>query len=155
MGNVPMHEWKMPLKNWGMVSTLSGPLGLLWCGANRLPKRPGNLVILSHSVMSKLHAYGVLKYGKCSHAEWKIPLKYLGMVPTLSGSLGLPWCGSHRLTKCPGYLVLLLCLVKSCCVQTNCPCHVQSKAWALYPCMSGRCPYSIGACFHFQVGRWN
>jgi hypothetical protein len=28
MGNVSMHEWKMPLKYWGMVLTLSGPLGL-------------------------------------------------------------------------------------------------------------------------------
>ena len=28
MGNVSMHEWKMPLKYWGMVPTLSGPLGL-------------------------------------------------------------------------------------------------------------------------------
>jgi hypothetical protein len=23
-----MHEWKMPLKYWGMLSSLSGPLGL-------------------------------------------------------------------------------------------------------------------------------
>ncbi len=28
MGNVSMHEWKMPLNYWGMVPTLSGPLGL-------------------------------------------------------------------------------------------------------------------------------
>ena len=28
MGNVSMHEWKMPLKYWGKVLTLSGPLGL-------------------------------------------------------------------------------------------------------------------------------
>ena len=28
MGNVSMHKWKMPLKYWGIVPTLSGPLGL-------------------------------------------------------------------------------------------------------------------------------
>ena len=28
MGNVPMHEWMMLLKYWGMVPALSGPLGL-------------------------------------------------------------------------------------------------------------------------------
>ena len=28
MGNVPMHEWMMPLKYWGMVPALSGLLGL-------------------------------------------------------------------------------------------------------------------------------
>ena len=28
MGNASMHKWKMPLKYWGMVPTLSGPLGL-------------------------------------------------------------------------------------------------------------------------------
>ena len=28
MGIVPMHEGKMPLKYWGMLLSLSGPLGL-------------------------------------------------------------------------------------------------------------------------------
>jgi len=28
LGIVPMHEWKMPLKYWSMLSSLSGPLGL-------------------------------------------------------------------------------------------------------------------------------
>ena len=28
MAIVPMHEWKMPLKYWGMLSFLSGQLGL-------------------------------------------------------------------------------------------------------------------------------
>ena len=28
MGNASMHKWKMLLKYWGMVPTLSGPLGL-------------------------------------------------------------------------------------------------------------------------------
>ena len=81
---------------------------------------------------------------------YKMYAKYRCMVPTLSGPLGLPWCGSHRLTNCPGYLVLLLCLVKSCCVQTNCPCHLQCmgivpmhewkvplKYWGMFPFPSG------------------
>jgi hypothetical protein len=28
LGNCPMYECKMPLKYWGMLSSLSGPLGL-------------------------------------------------------------------------------------------------------------------------------
>jgi len=28
MGILPMHEGKMPLKYWGMLPSLSGPLGL-------------------------------------------------------------------------------------------------------------------------------
>jgi hypothetical protein len=60
-----------------------------------------------------------------------MPLKYLGMVSTLSGPLVLPWCGSHRLTKRPGYLVFLVCLVKSCCIQTNSP--FQVKSWGIVP----------------------
>jgi hypothetical protein len=43
MGNVSMHKWKMPLKYWGMVPTLSGPLGLgraadTMVGGGDLPK---------------------------------------------------------------------------------------------------------------------
>ena len=81
---------------------------------------------------------------------YKMYAKYRGMVPTLSGPLGLPWCGSHWLTNCPSYLLVLLCFVKSCCVQTNCLCHVQSigivpmhewkvplKYWGMLPFPSG------------------
>ena len=45
--------------------------------------------------------------------EWKVPLKYRGTLSFLSGSLGLPWCDAHQLTKHPKYLVLLLFLVVS------------------------------------------
>jgi hypothetical protein len=34
MGIVPMHEWKMPLKYWGMIPSLSGPLGLQQSGGH-------------------------------------------------------------------------------------------------------------------------
>jgi hypothetical protein len=39
--------------------------------------------------------------------------KNTGPVHMQSGPLRLPWCGAHRLTKRPGYLVLLLFLVVS------------------------------------------
>ena len=32
MGTVPMHEWKMPMKYWGMLPSPCGPLGLLQSG---------------------------------------------------------------------------------------------------------------------------
>ena len=34
MGIVPMHEWKMSLKYWGMIPSLSGPLGLRQSGGH-------------------------------------------------------------------------------------------------------------------------
>jgi hypothetical protein len=55
----------------------------------------------------------------------KIYIKYRGLIPMLSGPLGLTWCGAHQLTTHLTYLVLLMCLVVS-----KLWTHVVSKAWA-------------------------
>ncbi len=80
----------------------------------------------------------------------KMYVKYCDIILTVSGPLGLPWCGAQRLTKRPGYLVILLCLVVSCCVQTNCPCHV--KIMCISPIHEWKVPLKYRGMHTFPTG---
>ena len=43
--------------------------------------------------------------------------------------------------------------ITACYCETIFISYATFEAWALFPCMSGRCPWSIGVCFHPHVGR--
>ncbi len=81
----------MYVKFWYMLSTLSGPLGLLNVWWHKLTKHPDYLMFLhafiaSYNFLAKC-IWGTKGMGVVLVHVWKKPLEYWGMIPSLSGLL--------------------------------------------------------------------
>lgn len=87
------------------------------------------------------------------------------MIPTLSGLLGLPWVGKHRLTSVSIHLVLVILLSLLHSFQTTCiwevksigivPVHVLKvplKYWGMLPKLSGPLGLKGQSCGHHSLG---
>ena len=91
-GIVYMHGLKMYVKYWYTILTVSGPLGLPWCGAQRTPANKttqlSSVIVVSCCVQTNCPCH-VKSMGIIPMHEWKVPLKYRGMLTFPSGPLGL------------------------------------------------------------------
>ena len=92
VGIVHMDARRTSVMYWVIILTLSGPLGLTWCGAHWLTTRLAYLVFLLCIVVSNLNAHVVTCDMKCMGIvpmhEWKVSLTYWGMLSSPCGPLG-------------------------------------------------------------------
>ena len=65
---------------------------MVWCTpANKTPRLPG-VIVVSCCVQTNIPCH-VKSIGIVPMHDWKVPLKYWGMLPFPSGSLGMVWGG--------------------------------------------------------------